>query len=87
MRLSNVLAAAGALSLLGSGSAAAAQSARQLSLAEGPAALRAGAAMEDPGELGGRRGGMGWILGIVAIGILIFVLTELSKDNNLPGSP
>ncbi|HYI64700.1 MAG TPA: hypothetical protein VEW71_07430 [Allosphingosinicella sp.] len=83
----NVLAAVAALSLLASGSVAAAQSARPLSLAESPAAQRAGAGMENSAELRGRRGGMGWILGVVALGILVFVILEASKDNNLPGSP
>lgn len=83
----NVLAAAAALSLLVSGSIAAAQSARSLSVAESPAVQRAGAGMEDSAELGRRRVGLGWILGLVALGILVFVILEVSKDNNLPGSP
>lgn len=87
MGFRNILAAAAALSLLASGSVAAAQSARPLSLAESPAVQRAGAGMEDSAELRGRRGGMGWILGLVALGILVFVILEVSKDNSLPGSP
>jgi len=85
MRLNKLAAAAAALSLLASAGAAAA--ARPLSLAASPAVQRAAAPVEDPAELGGRRGGMGWILGIVAIGILIFVIVELQDDNALPGSP
>lgn len=85
MRPTKLLAAAAALSLLVTPIAA--QAARPLSLANSPAAARAGAGMEDSAELGGRRGGMGWILAAVALGILIFVVMELNDENDLPNSP
>lgn len=86
MRPKNILAAAAAFSLLASGTAAAAQSAQSLSLAASPAVQRAGAPMEDASELR-MRGMLGWILGLAAIGLLIFVVTEVSKNNDLPDSP
>ena len=86
MRSKKILAAAAAFSLLASGTAAA-QSAQSLSVAGSPAVQRAGAPMEDRSDLGGRRRGiLGWILGAGAIALLIFVITETSKDNDLPAS-
>ena len=87
MRPKMILAAAAAVSLLASGPAAAAQSAHALSVAGSPAIERAGAPMEDMSDLRGRRGILGWILGAAAIALLIFVVTESSKNNDLPGSP
>jgi len=86
MRPKRILAAAAALSLLVSGSAAAAQSAQSLSLAGG-SAQRAGAPVADSSDLGGRRGLLGWVLGLIALGLVVFVVTEASKDNDLPASP
>jgi hypothetical protein len=73
-----------AAALLGGATAASARSATPLSLSASPAVQRSGAATQDEGEL---RGGYGWIIGIVALGILIWVITELGDDNELPGSP
>jgi len=82
--LSKKLAAAfTALSLLAGSSAAAAQSAAPLSLAASPAAVRAGAAQGHENEL---RGGYGWILAVVALGIVVFILIEIGDDNALPES-
>jgi hypothetical protein len=80
------LLAFAAASLLVGSTAASAQSAQALSLAGSPAVQRAGAEMEGSSDLGVLRGN-GWILGVVALGILIFVIVELNKDNELPGSP
>ncbi len=85
MRRNKIAAAAAALSLLASPVAASAAS--PLSLAGVPAVERAGAGMDDPADLGSRRGYMGWILAAVALGILVFVIIELGDDNSLPGSP
>lgn len=85
MRSKKILAVAAAFSLLASGTAAA-QSAQSLSVAGSPAVQLAGAPMEDMSDLGGRRGILGWILGAGAIGVLIFVITELSENNDLPAS-
>jgi len=83
MRFRTVFAAVAALSLLASGGAAIAQSASSLSLAASAGVQEA----PDANELGGRRGGMGWILGLVAVGMLVFVVLELQDDNDLPDSP
>ena len=78
-----VRALAAAALLVGS-SAVSAQSAAPLSLSASPAVQRSGAMTQDESSL---RGGYGWILGIVALGILIFIISEASKDNELPGRP
>jgi hypothetical protein len=80
---SKILTLAAATSLLMGSAAASAQGAQPLSLAASPTVERAGASMDEAGALRGR----GWLLGIVALGILIFVITELSKENDLPNSP
>ena len=68
-----------ALSLVTGSSAAVAQSARPLSLANSPAVQRAGAEIE--GESGFLRRS-GWILGVLALGILVFVVVEANKDED-----
>jgi hypothetical protein len=68
-----------ALSLVAGSSAAAAQSAAPLSLANSPGVQRAGP--ETQGESAFLRRS-GWILGIVALGILVFVILEVSKDQD-----
>jgi hypothetical protein len=78
------LLAFAAAALLAGGTAASAQSAAPLSLSASPAVQRVGPTTQDESEL---RGGYGWILGIVALGILVWVITELGDDNELPGSP
>jgi len=78
-----MLALAGAALLFGS-TAASAQSAAPLSLAASPAVQRAGAPSQDSSEL---RGGYGWILAILALGIAAFIISELGGDPELPNSP
>ena len=81
--ISKSVVALAALSLVAGSSAASAQSARPLSLANAPAAQRAGAEMQGESQFLRRSG---WILGVVALGILVFVILEASKDNDLPNS-
>lgn len=72
-----------ALSLVAGSSAAAAESAQPLSLANSPTLQRAGAEIEGESAFLRRSG---WILGLVALGILVFVIVESSKDHALPNS-
>ena len=81
--ISKKILALAALSLIAGSSAATAQSARPLSLANAPEAQRAGADVQGESDFLRRSG---WILIPVAIGILIFVVLEASKDNELPES-
>ena len=79
------LLALAAFSLAASSMAASAQSAASLSVAQSPVVQRAGAGMDEAADL---RGGHAiWIVGAITLGILIFVITGLSDDNELPGSP
>ena len=83
--ISKLLGMAGAAALLISSGAAVAQSASSLSLGNGPAA-RAGAALADAGEL---RGSAKWILGAIALGLIIWGAIELLGDDDeaFPASP
>jgi hypothetical protein len=82
--VSKKILALAALSLVSGSTVASAQAARPLSLAHAPEVQRAGADMrEGNGFL--RRSG--WILGILALGILVFVVVESNKDHPLPDSP
>ncbi|HEV2818159.1 MAG TPA: hypothetical protein VGW40_13175 [Allosphingosinicella sp.] len=82
--ISKKIVALAALSLVAGSSAASAQSARALSLANSPAVQRAGAGMQGESDFLRRSG---WILGVLALGILVFVVIEANKDHPLPGSP
>jgi len=82
--ISKKIVALAALSLVAGSSAATAQNAQPLSLANSPAVQRAGA--EIAGESGFLRRS-GWILGVIALGILVFVVLEANKDHPLPNSP
>jgi hypothetical protein len=64
---------------------ASAQSAAPLSLANSPAGARAGGQLGDASDLHG--GFTTIIVAAAVLGILIFVLTQLGNDNQLPGSP
>ena len=82
--LARKLTALVAVSLVAAGPASA-QSAAPLSLANSPAAARAGAQMGEASDL---HGGLSTIVvGIAVLGILVFILTQLGDDNSLPGSP
>ena len=72
-----------AAALLAGGTAASAQNAAPLSLSNSPAIQRDGSPTQNGNDL---RGGYGWVLGIVALGILIWVITELGDENTLPAS-
>lgn len=80
---SKFVAALVSAALAVSATAAPAQSARTLSLAGAPAA----GAQARESDLGGRRSWTPVIVGLAAIGILIFVLIEVGKDHPIPGSP
>ena len=80
------LAAIAAVSLIATGSAAAAQSARPLSLAGSPA-VRASA--DGAGQSNLDRRGYGiYIIGAVVLGLIIWGIIELTNnDHAMPNSP
>jgi len=82
--ISKKIVALAALSLVAGSTAATAQTAQPLSLANSPAVQRAGAEIEGENAFLRRSG---WILGVLALGILVFVLLEANKDHPLPDSP
>jgi len=73
------LAALAALSLIGG--QAAATAAAPLSIAP---ASRAGAEMDGEGRLVGTTA---WILGAIALGLIIWGIIELTSDDDAPDSP
>jgi hypothetical protein len=79
--LSNKIAALAAASLIGMSSAAAAQNAAPLSLGHASVVERAGAATEGTNEL---RGTTGWIIGAIALGLIIWGAIELLDDSDSP---
>jgi len=83
--LSKKLAAIVAVSLLTASSAAVAQSAQPLSLANSPAA-RANAGVAGESELD-RRGIGIYVIGAVVLGLIIWGVIELTKDDNDSESP
>ena len=74
--VSKKILALAALSLVTASSAATAQSARPLSLANASEVQRAGAEMRGESDFLRRSG---WILGILALGILVFVVVEANR--------
>ena len=84
--LSKKLAAIVAASLITASSAAVAQSARPLSLANSPVAQRAAAGTAEANELD-RRGIGIYIIGAIALGLIIWGIIELTKDDNNSKSP
>ncbi len=81
--ISRTLAALAAVSLMFGSSAAIAQSAASLSLDAAPAVERSGAELADGNDLRGRTG---WIIGAIALGLLIWGAIELFDDDE-PESP
>lgn len=84
--LSKKLAAIVAASLISASSAAVAQSAQPLSLANSPVAQRAAANTAGANDLD-RRGYGIYIIGAIALGLIIWGIIELTKDDNDSESP
>ena len=84
--LSKKLAAIVAASLITASSAAVAQSAQPLSLANSPVAQRAAAGTAGASDLD-RRGYGIYIIGAIALGLIIWGIIELTSDDNDSESP
>ena len=84
--LSKKLSALVAISVLSASSAAVAQSAQPLSLANAPA-LRAGATTSDASQLDDRNGIGIYIIGAVVLGLIVWGIIELTSDDEGPASP
>jgi hypothetical protein len=84
--LSKKLSALVAISVLTASSAAVAQTAAPLSLANSPMA-RAGATTTDAGRLDDRNGIGIYIIGAVVLGLIIWGIIELTSDDNGSESP
>ena len=80
--ISRTLAALAAASLVFGSSAAMAQSAAPLGVGNSPAVERAGADADSASEL---RGTTGWIIGAIALALIIWGAIELLDDD--PDSP
>jgi len=83
--LSKKLSALVAISMLTASSAAVAQSAQSLSLATSPA-MRAGVDAEGANALDSRNGIGIYLIGAVVIGLIVWGVIELTKDDE-PSSP
>ena len=84
--LSKKISALVAVSVLTASSAAVAQTAQPLSLANAPAA-QAGAGPNQAGALDSRNGFGIYIIGAVVLGLIIWGIIELTSDDNGPESP
>jgi hypothetical protein len=84
--LSKKLAAIAAVSLITASSAAVAQSAQPLSLSSSPAVQRASAGTSGESSLDRRGIGM-YVVGAVVLGLIVWGIIELTKNNNHPHSP
>jgi hypothetical protein len=82
--ISRKIAALVAASLISSSSIALAQSAQPLSLANSPAVARAGADVEGSSQL---HGTALYVLGAIALGLIVWGAIELLSDDNDPSSP
>ncbi len=81
--LSKRLAALVALSMISASSAAIAQSAQPLSLANSPAA----ASSQNASDLDDRNGIGIYIIGAVVLGLIIWGIIELTSNDDGPSSP
>ena len=84
--LSKKLAAIAAVSLITASSAAVAQSAQPLSLTQSPAVQRASANTSGQSSLD-RRGYGIYIVGAIVLGLIVWGIIELTKNNDNPHSP
>ncbi|MEA3012910.1 MAG: hypothetical protein QOD42_1455 [Sphingomonadales bacterium] len=84
--LSKKLSALVAISMLTASSAAVAQSAQSLSLAGSPA-MRAGADAQGLNALDSRNGIGIYLIGAVVLGLIVWGVIELTKDDKGPESP
>jgi hypothetical protein len=84
--LSRKLSALVAMSVLTASSAAVAQTAQPLSLGNAPA-MRAGALSTDASALDDRNGIGIYIIGAVVLGLIVWGVIELTKDDGGPESP
>jgi hypothetical protein len=84
--LSKKLSALVALSVLSASSAAVAQTAQPLSLANTPT-TRAAAPMTDASALDDRNGFGIYIIGAILIGLVVWGVIELTKSDDSPASP
>jgi hypothetical protein len=86
--LSKKLCALVALSMITASSAAAAQSARPLSLANTPAAARAGADAQGANSLENRGSGYGiYFIGAAVIAAIVYGIIKLTDNKKTPASP
>jgi len=83
--LSKKLSALVAISMLTASSAAVAQTAQPLSLANSPAL--SGAAMSDAGALDSRNGIGIYLIGAVVLGLIVWGVIELTKSDEGESSP
>jgi hypothetical protein len=83
--LSKKIAMLAAISMMVGSSAAVAQTAQPLSLNNAPAIQRAGASTDNASQLGSRGYGI-YIIGAVVLGLIIYGIIELTKDDS-PRSP
>jgi hypothetical protein len=84
--LSKKLSALVAISMLTASSAAVAQSAQSLSLASAPA-MRAGVDVQGANALDSRNGIGIYLIGAVVLGLIVWGVIELTKDDEEPTSP
>ncbi|HST35276.1 MAG TPA: hypothetical protein VLK25_01415 [Allosphingosinicella sp.] len=84
--LKKSFAAIAAIALLAGSSAAAAQSAQPLSVANSPAGQRAGAATTGANELGSRGYGI-YIIGALVLAAIIYGIIKLTDNDDGPSSP
>ncbi len=85
--LSKKLPALVAISVLSASSATVAQTAQPLSLGNAPAAMRLAAPTTDVSQLDDRNGIGIYIIGAVVLGLIVWGVIELTKNDNGPSSP